>query len=94
MREYTIQLSNCSMLICLDDKHRIKVGEPNFPVAPAERGRRVLVSLHDELSVGDHDFTIFSLIPSVALIVNILTSIEGSWYEGKVYTYWTERCCF
>ena len=82
------------MFICLDDKHQIKVGEPNFPVAVAERGRRVLVSLHDELSVGDHDFTKFSLIPSVALIVNILTSIEGSWYEGKVYTYWTERCCF
>ena len=32
------------MFISLDDKHRIKVGEPGFPVAVAERGRKVLVS--------------------------------------------------
>ncbi len=28
----------------MDDKHRLKVGEPGIPVAAAERGRQVLVS--------------------------------------------------
>lgn len=32
-----------SVLVCVDDKHRVKVGEPLCPVAAAERGRQVLV---------------------------------------------------
>ena len=32
-----------SILVSVDDKHRCKVGEPGYPVAAAERGRRVLV---------------------------------------------------
>lgn len=37
MREHAI-------FACIDDKHRVKVGEPDFPVASAERGRQVIVS--------------------------------------------------
>ena len=85
MKEYAVRLSNCSLFICLDDKHRIKVGEPNFPVAAAERGKQVLVSLNQQFCVGDHDFTKFALVPSVSLMVNIPASVEGSWYEGTVH---------
>ena len=72
------------MLICLDDKHRIECGEPGFPVAAAERGRRVIVSLDEEFQVGDHDFTRFSIIPSVMFRIDIPDDIEGSWYSGQV----------
>ena len=34
--------------------------------------------------VGDHDFTVFSLIPSVCLLVDFPTSVESSWYTGQV----------
>ena len=44
IREYAIMLRNLSHFLCMDDKHRVKVGEPGVPVAAAERGRRVLVS--------------------------------------------------
>ena len=44
-------------LVCLDDKHRLKVGEPGFQVAAAERGRMVLVRLGSSFEVGDHNFT-------------------------------------
>ena len=27
------------MLVCLDDKNRVKVGEPGLPVASVERGK-------------------------------------------------------
>lgn len=40
-----------------DNKHRVKFGEPEFPVAAAERGQEVVVSLHETFAVGDHDFT-------------------------------------
>ena len=35
--------------------------------------------------VGDHDFTKFSVIPSVILVLDIPHSISDSWYNGKVY---------
>ena len=85
MWEYAVHLRSECLFVCLDDKHRIKIGEPGFPVAAAERGRRVIVSLDKEFSVGDHDFTKFSLIPSVSLINEIPSSIEGSWYSGEVH---------
>ena len=58
--------------------------ELGFPVAAAERGRRVIVSLNEEFQVGDHDFTRFSIIPSVIFHIDIPDSIEGSWYDGQV----------
>ena len=47
----------------------MKVGEPGFPVAAAERGRRVLVSRDSSFEVGDHDFTKFGIVPSVCLLL-------------------------
>lgn len=59
------------MSICLDDKHRIKVGEPGVPVAAAERGQRVLTSVGTRFLVSDHDFTVFSIIPLVSLLIGV-----------------------
>jgi len=70
---------------CLDDKHRIKIGEPGYPVAAVERGKRVMVSRNASFEVGDHDFTKFSLVPSVCFVVDIPDSIEGSWYTGRAF---------
>lgn len=52
-----------SNFLCLDDKHKIKVGEPQYPVAAVDRGRRVIVSSNERMVVADHDFTKFSVIP-------------------------------
>ena len=73
-----------SNFACLDDKHRVKVGEPGFPVAAAERGRRVMVGLDSSFQVGDHDFTRHSIIPSVCFLVDIPEEVESTWYSGQV----------
>lgn len=65
MREYAVLYREKCHLISLDDKHRISVGEPRFPVAAAERGKQVLVGPNETFAVGDHDFTCFSIVPSV-----------------------------
>ena len=57
--------------ICLNDKHRIKVGKPGVPVASLERRR---VSHHETLIVADHYFMKFSIIPSVIL------SLKGCYF--------------
>lgn len=84
-RELAVMFRECSIFMCMDDKHRVKVGEPNYPVAAAERGRRVLVRQNETFEVGDHDFTKFSLIPSVTLSVEIPQDVTESWYSGDVF---------
>ena len=85
MRDYAIKFRDISLFACIDDKHRIKVGEPGYPVAAVERGKEVIVSSHETLEVGDHDFCKFSLIPSVILFVGIPSDADGSWYRGDVF---------
>lgn len=89
--EYAVCVREHSMFVCLDDKHRNKIGEPGFPVAAAERGRQVLQAAGSRFLVGDHDFTKFGVIPSVAFNVSIPDDISGSWYSGKVH--WNQRKC-
>uniref|UniRef100_A0A1X7VKI3 Uncharacterized protein n=1 Tax=Amphimedon queenslandica TaxID=400682 RepID=A0A1X7VKI3_AMPQE len=85
MKEYSITLRDVCAFVSLDDKYKVKVGEPNYPVAAAEQGKRVIVRSDEVLSVGDHDFTKFSLVPSVVFILNIPEQISDSWYSGSVY---------
>ena len=59
--------------VCLDDNNRLEVGEPGYLVASAERGRRVLVRKGSVFEVGDHNFTKYSLIPSVAFYIDVPT---------------------
>ena len=84
-RELAVQFKDHSVFFSLDDKHRVKVGEPGFPVAAAERGRRVLVGHDSAFQVGDHDFTRMSIVPSVCFAINIPDSIDLSWYTGRVF---------
>ena len=37
------------------------------------------------MNLGDHDFTKFSLIPSVSLVVDIPDDVTQSWYTGNVF---------
>jgi hypothetical protein len=47
-------------------------------------GKKVLIGTSKAFEVGDHDFTRCSLTPSVALVIDIPESIEGSFYCGRV----------
>ena len=83
-REYAVQMQQQCVFVCIDDKHRVKIGEPNCPVASAERGRQVIVGTQSSFQAVDHDFTKFSIISSVVLINDIPEEISGSWYDGQV----------
>lgn len=49
-------LFSVGTMVCIDDKHRLKVGEPEFPMATAERGQKVIVRAGTTFEVGDHGF--------------------------------------
>ena len=59
---------NC-VFLCVDVKHRVKVGESNHPVAAAERGERCSLVVMQALKL--QTMIKFSLVPSVSLVVGI-----------------------
>lgn len=75
LREYAIKHRDIALLVSLDDKHKIKCGEPSYPVAAVERGKKVIVGAGQVMAVGDHNFTKFGIIPSVSLVVCICYSV-------------------
>ena len=82
-RQYAVNVQDLCSFICTDDKHKISVGEPGFPLSVLPHGRRVLVGLNEKYQVGDHDFSTVSLIPTVILLNDIPEEVDGSWYHGK-----------
>ena len=71
MRELAVRHRELVTLVSMDDKHKIKVGEPSYPLAAAERGKQVIVGMNQVMAVGDQDFSKCTLVPSVNLIVCI-----------------------
>lgn len=69
------------------------MGEPDYPVAAVERGRRVPVRSDEVFAVVDHDFTKFSLIPSVIFVIDIPEDISDSLYHGKKTTSKLQIAC-
>ena len=83
-KEMAIKYRRFTTFVSLNDKHKVPVGDPGYPVASVERGKKVLVSVNKPFMVGDHDFTRSSLTPSVALFIEIPESTNGSFYHGQV----------
>lgn len=86
LKDFAVKFRNFCVFVAMDDKHHCKVGEPGHPVAAVERGKRVVVSSDKVFAVSDHDFTKFSIVPSVTMLIDIPDSVsEGSFYRGQVY---------
>ena len=43
------------------------------------------MGLNEKMVVGDHDFTKFTLTPSVNFLIHIPEIIEDSFYRGEVF---------
>ena len=72
MKEFAVKFREFVTLVSLDDKHKIKVGEPSYPVAASERGKQVIVGSNQIMAVGDHDFTKLTITPSVDFLVSMI----------------------
>ena len=44
----------------------------------------MMVCAGTTFEVGDHNFTKFSIIPSVVLLIDVPERIDDSWYQGQV----------
>ncbi len=85
MREFAVQYRQYVSFACQDDKHHVKVGEPGNPVAAVDRGKRVITAQGVKFAVSDHDFTKWSVVPSVTMLLNVPDTVVGSFYRGQVW---------
>lgn len=81
-KKFCLRFKEHCNLLCVDDKHKVKVWEPGYPVAAAERWKSVLVAMGKRFEVSD--FTKFSITPRIALSMKTPDSIEETFYVGKV----------
>lgn len=93
-RECALLFKEYSVFLSVDDKHKVKVGEPQCTVAATDSGRRVPVRSDELFTVADHDFTKFEITPSVIFFIDIPCQITDSWYRGMLmYTYMYINTC-
>ena len=76
VKEMAIRFRDECTFLSVDDKHKVKVGEPGTPLAAVERGRQVLVGNGQSFQVADHDFSKITLTPSVIFELDIPESID------------------
>ena len=74
MRRMAVMHRDIVTLTSLDDKHKVKVGESNYPLAAAERGKQVLVGPNQVMALGDHDFSKATITPSVHMLVYMFSN--------------------
>lgn len=86
-RSIAIRFNEYSSFISTDDKCKIKVGEPNFPISAVTRGKQVLVAKGTVCQAADHDMSAITLVPTVVLVHDIPTDIDESWYRGTPHVF-------
>ena len=75
-----------SCFVCLDDKAKVPVGEPDKPMSSGVRGRSSLMAAGSTPMALDHDqASKGSLTPSVVLQCDVPESLTGSFYNGQLH---------
>ena len=85
LKQRKCELGDSAMMVCSDDKAKVKVGEPDKPISTGVRGRESIASVASTLTALDHDMGKASITPSVILQVSKeVKSVDESFVRGKV----------
>ena len=87
-KEFAVRHSDVTLMISVDDKAIIPVGEPDCPISSGVRGHNrslVVGSALQQLKALDHDFHLAGVVPSVAFFPNIPKESRDSFYSGSVF---------
>ena len=85
--QYAVAFKQYTLLLSVDDKAIVPVGEPGNPISSGVRGHhRALVSMGGPTFAAlDHDFHLHGIVPSVALAIEILDSHTDSFFTGQPF---------
>lgn len=86
MKEMAVHLKEHSVMICVDDKAVVPIGEPELPMSTGVRPRnKSLVPVGSALVAADHDFHVAGAIPSVLFHVCIPNDSKDSFHKGQIH---------
>ncbi len=88
-KEFAVEHSDSVLMISVDDKAIIPVGEPQCPVSTGVRGHNrsfVMSSTSmSQLKALDHDFHVAGIVPSVAFFPTVPSHARDSFFSGSVF---------
>ncbi|XP_070563443.1 uncharacterized protein [Ptychodera flava] len=85
LKEFCVKFRDHTVLLCVDDKNQIPVGEPGVPLAAVGRGKQTVVQSEIPLVASDHDMnTKCKITPSTIILTDIPDSVDESFYRGQV----------
>ena len=87
VKHFAVSLTEHIIMLSLDDKAIIPVGEPDNPISTGVHGHhRSLVTLGGPtLAALDHDSHLFGIVPSVSLVIEIPDSPNDSFFTGQPF---------
>lgn len=87
VRCFSVKYHDHMLLVSVDDKSIIPVGEPSCPVSTGVHGHnRSLVPLNGpHLQALDHDFHVHGIVLSVAFVINVPMMETDSFYSGQAF---------
>ena len=90
VKNFAVKYKNHALLLSVDDKAIVPVGEPDNPISTGVRGHHRSLTFTSSsgptLSALDHDFHLLGIVPSVALAINIPESFHDSFF------FWAAIC--
>ena len=86
-REIAIRFNEHSTFASTNNKSKIKVGEPGYPISTVRRAENILVAKAYAAQLADHNFSSMTITSTVALISDIPPKIDNSSYRGPHYEF-------
>ena len=89
VKHFAVSLTEHIIMLSLDDKAIIPVGEPDNPISTGVHGHHCsLVTVGGPtLAALDHDFHLFDIVSSVSLVIEIPDSPNDSIFTGQPFCF-------
>ena len=87
VKHFVVAFKQHTLLLSIDDKAIVPVGEPENPISTGVRGHHhsLVCTGGPSLAALDHDFHFHGIVPSVALAIEIPESPNDSFFSGQPF---------
>ena len=82
VKNFAVELGEAVTMIGWDDKTGVDIGDPEQPTAATQNSGKSWVQSSKPVGEGQHSFHTTNLCPSVRLVHEVPSSMDGSFYRG------------
>lgn len=85
LKEFAVLHRDFYVLLSVDDKNHIPVGEPGFPITTIYRSKKAVTHVNIPNIAANHDTASkCKFSPSVAIVIEVPEDVSGDFYNGQV----------